>query len=100
MPGCKPVIIQSDEGHEFVEKVRAILLHEWDPIGVGDVPEANDEYDAYVGPVLQILCGSRSPNELTDFFHRVETKEMCLHSSGIKHQKKVADALLHLEVKT
>jgi hypothetical protein len=33
------------------ESIRLVLLRDWDPIGVQDVPEAQDEYDSYVGGV-------------------------------------------------
>ncbi|WP_259673271.1 MULTISPECIES: hypothetical protein [Rhizobium] len=33
-----------------------ILLTEWDPIGVSDLPEAQDEYDAYADTVFGTLA--------------------------------------------
>jgi hypothetical protein len=30
-----------------LEAIKGLLLHEWDPIGVSEFPEASDEYDAY-----------------------------------------------------
>jgi hypothetical protein len=38
------------------ESIREILLRDWDPIGVNDVPEAQDEYDSYVGGVYRLAC--------------------------------------------
>ena len=35
------------------EKVREILLKEWDPIGVYYYPGACDEYDSYIPIILQ-----------------------------------------------
>ena len=40
-------------------ELRTLLL-EWDPIGVGDAPEAQDEYDGYLGPLLHALHGGDS----------------------------------------
>ncbi|WP_272939013.1 hypothetical protein [Sinorhizobium meliloti] len=31
--------------------VRDVLLRDWDPIGISDIPEAKDEYDAYADVV-------------------------------------------------
>jgi hypothetical protein len=31
------------------ESIHDILLRDWDPIGINDVPEARDEYDSYIG---------------------------------------------------
>jgi hypothetical protein len=36
------------------QEMRAHLMR-WDPIGVGDAPEAQDEYDAYISPLLHML---------------------------------------------
>ncbi|WP_296081977.1 hypothetical protein [uncultured Agrobacterium sp.] len=35
--------------------IRKILLTEWDPIGGSDIPEAQDEYDAYADTVFGML---------------------------------------------
>jgi hypothetical protein len=35
--------------------VRRFLMTEWDPIGVAGIPEAADEYDAYVGVIGGML---------------------------------------------
>jgi hypothetical protein len=43
------------QSRENRAKIREILMHEWDPIGVRDAPEAQDEYDAYVGRVYVML---------------------------------------------
>lgn len=36
-------------------ELRCILMTAWDPIGVGDVAQAWDEYDGYLGGVAQQL---------------------------------------------
>jgi hypothetical protein len=38
----------------LVNELRTRLLA-WDPIGVADAPEAQDEYDCLIGPVLRKL---------------------------------------------
>src|SRR5439155_8459173 len=40
---------------EIESQIAAILLHDWDPIGVADEPQARDEYDSYVAGVYRIL---------------------------------------------
>jgi hypothetical protein len=35
--------------------IRAVLMQEWDPIGVADTPEAADEYDVYISKVHGLL---------------------------------------------
>jgi hypothetical protein len=34
------------------ETVKTILLNEWDPIGISEFEEANDEHNAYVTPIM------------------------------------------------
>ena len=37
------------------DAIRQVLLHDWDPIGVADVPEAQDEYDSYISQIYGML---------------------------------------------
>jgi hypothetical protein len=39
-----------------IRRIRHVLMHEWDPIGIGSVADwPEDEYDAYLMPVYSIL---------------------------------------------
>ena len=40
-------------------ELRRLLLVEWDPIGIADVPKAQDEYDSYVGPLASRCAPER-----------------------------------------
>jgi hypothetical protein len=35
--------------------IRQVLLDVWDPIGIKDVKEAQDEYDSYLGGIYELL---------------------------------------------
>jgi hypothetical protein len=75
--------------------IRTILLTEWDPIGVSHFPEAQDEYDSYVGGVYKLLITHVDRHSL--FFHlwQIETERMGL--VGNRHQTEaVVDRLLEL----
>jgi hypothetical protein len=39
---------------EARRELRTILMA-WDPIGVGNAPEAQDEYDSLIGPLMNLL---------------------------------------------
>jgi len=43
-----------------------VLLEVWDPIGVRDEPNAQDEYDGYVGLIFDSLSGGATDQQLTD----------------------------------
>ena len=56
--------------------IRHTLLREWDPIGVRDVPEAQDEYDGYVGGVYRLLANKASTRDLAEHLARIERDAM------------------------
>ena len=41
--------------HTGGRQIRELLMAEWDPIGVSGVPEAQSEYDTYIGLVADRL---------------------------------------------
>jgi hypothetical protein len=45
-------------------KVRAVLMREWDPINVRDVPEARGRYNSYIGKVHLMLMDERATCEV------------------------------------
>jgi len=93
------LIIQSQRGREVMETIRSALMHDWDPIGVAEIPEAADEYDSYIGSVYRILAGSRSEDELVEFLYRTETETMGLNPRSRQHLHEVARKLLTLDVR-
>lgn len=74
------------------EEVRKILLKDWDPIGVYNVPEAQDEYDSYVPIATKMLLDKKSSDEIFNYLNKVETITMGLSSSE-KNTRIVADKL-------
>jgi hypothetical protein len=67
-----------EQSREMRDEIRSILMSEWDPIGVNDTPEAADEYDGYVGPVLDLLNAKASSDEIAAYLRNVETERMGL----------------------
>ncbi|HJR20525.1 MAG TPA: hypothetical protein VJ822_02825 [Dongiaceae bacterium] len=51
------------QSRENRARVREILMRHWDPIGISDVEEAADEYDAYVGRAYVMLMDERANAE-------------------------------------
>ena len=81
-----------------LREIRTILLREWDPIGVRDIPEAHDEYDSYAMPLYTFLRQRPSQRAVVDHLYRLETEHMGLTRFGRRHLKPVADRLLSLHV--
>jgi hypothetical protein len=55
------------QAERYLTAIKAALLKEWDPIGVKDVPEAQDEYDAYAPHIYTLLTTGRPQHELHDY---------------------------------
>jgi len=78
--------------------IRTILLREWDPIGVRDVPEAQDEYDSYAMPLYSFLRQRPSEDAVVGHLYRLETENMGLTRINRHHLKPVAKHLLQLDL--
>jgi hypothetical protein len=47
-------------------QIRKVLLNVWDPIGIQKEPNAQYEYDGYVGEIYGFLVGKATDQEITD----------------------------------
>lgn len=63
---------------ELSDNVRHILLHDWDPIGICEIPEASDEYTSYVGGVCSLLIDGADAFSLRQHLAQLETVGMGL----------------------
>jgi hypothetical protein len=74
-----------------IEKmVRAILLNDWDRIGVAGVREAADEYDRYAAPIARMIAAGSSISELAEHLVGIEVDMMGL---GGDHERARAVAV-------
>lgn len=58
--------------------VREILMRDWDPIGINEVREAQDEYDEYAAVVTQMIRKGASREEFYRYLRGVETDSIGL----------------------
>ena len=58
--------------------IRQILMSKWDPIGVSGTLEAADEYDGYIGPLLDLLNTKATFDEVAEYLRTVEIERMGL----------------------
>jgi hypothetical protein len=84
-----------DRAKLYHVEIRRILLQDWDPIGVSHVPEAQDEYDSYVGEIHGMLIRHEAKHKLFDHLWWIETKHMCLFGSW-RRTNRVVDNLIRL----
>ena len=67
---------------EIQDSIREVLIRDWDPIGVQDVPEAQDEYDGYIGGVYRLLASSASEDAIAMHLASVERDAMGLFTTA------------------
>lgn len=82
---------------EIQEKIRQVLLHDWDPIGVSDTPAAWDEYDSYVGGIYRLLASGASEYQIIERLYNIETVSMGLPGDR-EYLKGIAEKLIKLDV--
>jgi hypothetical protein len=69
-------MLDKEASREVRSQIRAILMAEWDPIGVNDVPEAADEYDSYISGVYELLEHGASEESIRAYLREIEIQSM------------------------
>lgn len=80
---------------DFISRVDEILLHEWDPIGVCDIPEACDEYSSYA-PGLLGFAMRGNVDVVANQLHRIANEHMGLSRDNRTLDRLVAQKLVDL----
>ena len=83
-----------ERARRYHHAIREILLRAWDPIGVGDVAEAQDEYDTYIPGIYGRLIHRIPEQELFDHLWQIEAQQMGLAGDRGKTQQAVRKLLL------
>ncbi|MFU7561617.1 hypothetical protein ACMFWY_23250 [Roseiconus sp. JC912] len=60
--------------------VRDALLHCWDPIGIGKVPGASDEYDVYLPKLIEMLLDGDDQKAISTHLSKIESSSLGLPS--------------------
>ena len=69
-------MVDKERSREIRCHIRRVLMAEWDPIGVSDIPEAADEYDSYIGGVYELLERGASAANICDYLRNIEVDQM------------------------
>jgi hypothetical protein len=80
-------------------ELRCILMTAWDPLGVGDAPEAWDEYDDYIAGVAHRLRDTEGEDEAANAVAAFLNHIQCDYMDGLtpaaqRHNSEVADTLV------
>jgi hypothetical protein len=87
--------VKCDIEGNILQSIQKVLLEEWDPIGVGDMPEAQDEYNSYASTIFELLMLNKSKSEIFDFLWWVETEHMEMEGD-IKKTEKIVERILEI----
>jgi hypothetical protein len=68
--------IDKEESRGIRLQIRRVLVEVWDPIGIKDEPNAQDEYDGYIGDIYELLVRNAPDAELAKFLHWVAHDRM------------------------
>jgi hypothetical protein len=71
-------MIEKYESRRIRVAIRHVLMDVWDPIGVKGEPNAQDEYDGYLGGVYELLVTGASDERIEDHLWRIVTERMGL----------------------
>ena len=83
-----------DRARRYHHAIREILLRDWDPIEVGAIAQAQDEYDSYIPGIYGRLIHRISEHELFDHLWQIETEHMGLFGNRGKTQQAAQKLLL------
>ncbi|WP_243385043.1 hypothetical protein [Geothrix alkalitolerans] len=83
---------ESNFEQELTRRVDEVLHYIWDPIHVSGIPEARDEYDSYVQPVVRLLLSGATEQVIAEFLARI-TSETIGMSTNLKQENEASEAL-------
>ncbi len=73
--------------NHVLNQINKPLLKDWDPIGIKNTVEAEDEYHQYADDVYKIIQNSDSYNDLFDYLWVIETEYMDLKGDRTNTEK-------------
>ena len=77
--------------------IRRVFLEVWDPIGISDDPNAQDEYDGYIGRIFELLAPGGNDEEIVDYLSCATNEHMGLSASR-EHLPPVVKALRQIPI--
>src|ERR1044072_6578636 len=89
---------REEQARDIQQRIREVLLHNWDPIGIANETDLSDEYDAYIGGVYRLLDSGAAPRAVAGHIARIESVQMGLWTSADKLVP-LAEKLCALNVK-
>jgi len=82
----------SENNIELLRRIDEVLHYLWDPIGVGGVPEARDEYSSYAGVVQSMMKKGAECKEISQYLVRIRADHMGRPEESL-HEDEIAEIL-------
>lgn len=65
------------------QALRSAVLHDWDPIGVGNIHESQNEYDAYLLKICELMEPRRRRDQNVGYLWWLETAQFVLSGNRL-----------------
>jgi hypothetical protein len=75
-------------------RIRDVLLADWDPHDAFRSEAAGGTYDGYINPILLLVRSGASEEALMDWLQEKERETMCFPSLGKERLRRVAQNLI------
>jgi hypothetical protein len=82
--------IDKDESRRVRREIRTILLRIWDPIGVKDEQNAQDEYDSYIEGTYELLLKGATERQVNEHLLLIVRDRMGLNPQDDVMERTVA----------
>ena len=60
-------VMTKEESRDVRCAIRRVFLEVWDPIRISDEPNAQDEYDGYIGRAFELLTMGGSDKDIIEY---------------------------------
>lgn len=88
------IVCMNDELLKVLElRVNEVLYYFWDPLDVNETPEAREEYDIYVPPLVGMLVAKKSQDAIAEALAEIEIDDLGLVPGDPQDCKDVAEKL-------
>jgi hypothetical protein len=88
-----------ERADEIMRAIGRVLLREWDPIGIRDLPQCQSEYDRYIGGVYRLLVTGARPADMAQHLQSIQVEEMGLSTGQEEKLAAVAKRLCAINVR-
>jgi hypothetical protein len=86
--------MSKEQSRKVRAEIRRVLLELWDPIGIVDEPNAQNEYDSYLGDIYASLHREDSVDQVQDHLYVIVRDRMGMSPPATReHMLPAAEAL-------